>query len=164
TLARHSIYVTGMCLRADPVKSTIEYASGGHPPAFLRAVDGSINNLDSTAFVLGACKDEDFDPGQTTIPFGPGDSLIAYTDGATEARTETGQMLRIGGMRRLLAAPGRVEPGRWPERLLNAVADHRDGHPPEDDTLVVEIYRSLVKPTTESKPARAKHEPQPAGF
>lgn len=164
TLARHSIYVTGMCIRIDPVKGALEYASGGHPPAFLRAVDGSVNNLDSTAFVLGACKDEDFDPGQTTIPFGPGDSLIAYTDGATEARTETGQMLRIEGMRRLLAAPGRVEPGLWPERLLNAVTDHREGLPPEDDTLVVEIYRSLQMEKTESDSTRARHQPQTAGF
>lgn len=143
TLARHSIYVTAMCLRIDPRSDTLQYASGGHPPAFLRAVDGTLRNLDSTAFVLGACADNDFDPGQTTVPFGPGDSIIAYTDGATEARTETGQMLRIEGMRRLLAQPGRVEPGHWPEKLLKAVTDHREGLPPEDDTLVVEIYRSI---------------------
>lgn len=155
TLARHSIYVTAICLRIDPQHNVIEFASGGHPPAFLRAVDGTVNNLDSTAFVLGACADNDFNPGQTSIPFGPGDSLIAYTDGATEARTETGQMLRIEGMRKLLASPGRVEPGHWPEKLLDAVARHRDGLPPEDDTLVVELYRSAQRSgkTTTQQPA-----------
>lgn len=143
TLARHSIFVTAICLKADPKHNTLSYASGGHPPSFLRAVDGTVTDLDSTAFVLGACPDAEFEPGEVTIPFGPGDSVISYTDGATEARRETGQMLRISGMRTLLASRNRVEPGHWPKRLLAAVADHREGHPPEDDTLVVEIYRDL---------------------
>ncbi|USN99745.1 MAG: serine/threonine-protein phosphatase [Phycisphaeraceae bacterium] len=166
TLARHSIFVTALCLRVDPLEGTLEYASGGHPPAFLRAVDGTLNNLDSTAFVLGACEDAEFDPGQITIPFGPGDSLIAYTDGATEARTETGQMLRIEGMRRLLAEPGRVEPGVWPERLLTAVTSHRDGRPAEDDTLVVEIFRCLRDRPRAPKtaPAATAAATRPQGF
>ena len=164
TLARHSIFVTALCLKVDPTLGTLEYASGGHPPAFLRAVDGTLSNLDSTAFVLGACPDDRFDPGQTTVEFGPGDSVIAYTDGATEARTETGQMLRIEGMRRLLAQPGRVEPGHWPDKLLRAVTDHREGLPPEDDTLVVEIYRSIRQPNTEkpSETAAAETAQTPA--
>ena len=159
TLARHSIYVTAICLRIDPQHGVVEFASGGHPPAFLRAVDGTVNNLDSTAFVLGACAGKDFDPGQASIPFGPGDSLIAYTDGATEARTETGQMLRIEGMRKLLATPKRVEPGHWPEKLLDAVTRHRDGRNPEDDTLVVELFRSLDKPCDPPTKAEAIREP-----
>ena len=143
TLARHSIFVTAVCLKADPAKNTLTYASGGHPPAFLRAVDGTVTDLDSTAFVLGACPDSEFDPGEASTEFGPGDSVISYTDGATEARRETGQMLRIEGMRRLLVSRSRVEPGRWPKILLDAVTDHREGLPPDDDTLVVEIYRDL---------------------
>ncbi len=164
TLARHSIYITAMCLRFDPAKNTLQYASGGHPPAFLRAVDGTLTNLDSTTFVLGACAEVDFKPGQITIPFGPGDSLIAYTDGATEARTETGQMLRIEGMRKLLATPGRVEPGQWPSRLLTAVTNHREGHPPEDDTLVVEIYRKVTEKTAKPATPSTTRESQPAGL
>jgi len=143
TLSRHSIFVTAVCLKADPLTGTIRYASGGHPPGFLRAVDGTVSDLDSTAFVLGACSDDDFDPGQKSIEFGPGDSLITYTDGATEARQESGKMLRISGMRSLLAAQERVEPGHWPGRLLDAVTNHREGLPPEDDTLVVEMFRDL---------------------
>ena len=143
TLARHSIFVTAVCMKADPKHNTLTYASGGHPPAFLRAVDGTVTDLDSTAFVLGACPDAEFDPGEASTRFGPGDSVISYTDGATEARREPGQMLRIEGMRRLLAMRSRIEPGHWPRVLLDAVADHREGLPPEDDTLVVEIYRDL---------------------
>lgn len=167
TLSRHSIFVTAVCLKADPTTGTVRYASGGHPPGFLRAVDGTVTDLDSTAFVLGACPDSEFDPGQLSIDFGPGDSLITYTDGATEARQESGQMLRISGMRRLLAAKERVEPGHWPERLLDAVTRHREGLPPEDDTLVVEMFRDLrsakarKKSVSESRGSKADHAAQP---
>lgn len=143
TLAKHSIFVTALCLRVDPLNGTIEHASAGHPPAFLRGTDGTIRELESTAIVLGAMADRDFDPVPEVNTFGPGDSLIAYTDGATEARSEKGDMLRVDGLRRLLADPTPIQPGTWPERILDVVYRHRGGHPPEDDTLIVEVYRSM---------------------
>jgi sigma-B regulation protein RsbU (phosphoserine phosphatase) len=138
TLARHSVYMTAFCLRVDPDPGTLEYASGGHPPAFVRAVNGSIEELQSTAFVLGACAADDFDPGQRTIRFTAGDALIAYTDGATEARSHDGRMLGIVGIQRLLAGSGPRYGQSWVEHLLRAVEEFRDG-PPADDTLVVQI-------------------------
>lgn len=145
TLATHSVYVTALCLRVDPATDTLEYASGGHPPAFLRAVDGTIDQLDSTAFVLGACAGEDFEPEPRSLRFGPGDTLVAYTDGAIEARDSGGRMLGINGLRRLIAA-GRPESG-WAVGVLRAVEQHRKG-PPDDDTLVIELHR----PVQESEP------------
>ena len=148
TLAKHSIYATAVCLRVDHDRNVVEYASGGHPPAFIRGVDGSLRDLDPTTFVLGACADEDFDAAQIEAEFMPGDSLVVYTDGAIEARSLQGKMLHIDGLRKLLAAP--VMPGidnggqgQWSERILNEVTTYRGGLPPEDDTLVIEIYRPI---------------------
>ncbi|MBL4698706.1 MAG: serine/threonine-protein phosphatase, partial [Phycisphaerales bacterium] len=45
TLAKHSIYATAVCLRVDHDRGIVEYASGGHPPAFIRGVDGSLRDL-----------------------------------------------------------------------------------------------------------------------
>jgi serine phosphatase RsbU (regulator of sigma subunit) len=143
TLAKHSIFVTALCLRVDPLNGTVEHASAGHPPAFLRGCDGTLRELESTAIVLGAIPDREFDPAPETTDFRPGDSVIAYTDGATEARAESGEMLRVAGLRRLLADPTPIEPGTWPERLLDVVWRHRGGLPPEDDTLIVEVYRPI---------------------
>ncbi|MFT5423796.1 MAG: serine phosphatase RsbU (regulator of sigma subunit) [Phycisphaerales bacterium] len=144
TLARHSIYATALCLRVNTKTGTVAYASGGHPPAFLRASDGTLHELASTTFVLGACGEEDFDPQTTTVDFKPGDTIVAYTDGATEARAPSGQMLRIDGLRRtLVPGPVNPDPGAWPDHLLRMVANHRGGMAPEDDTLLVEIYRPL---------------------
>ncbi len=157
TLSKHSIFATAVCFRVDLTRNKLEYASGGHPPSFLRGVDGTIQDLESTTFVLGACKDKDFDPCQAEIDFGPGDSLIAYTDGAIEARSNEGNMLQIEGLRRIVASTHPLGPeesshsvqGQWSERILKEVTMHRDGLPPEDDTLAIEIYRP-IRPKTRS--------------
>ncbi len=149
TLASHSVYVTALCLRADADAGTLEYASGGHPPAFIRAVDGSVHDLPSTAFVLGAAADKDFDPSPARMPFGPGDTLIAYTDGAIEARSRDGGCIGVEGLRRWIHRAAHVQarstPDRnagWPEALLGLVENHRFG-PAQDDTLAIEIHRPL---------------------
>lgn len=137
TLAAHSIYATALCVRIDPARAVLEYASGGHPPAFLRAVDGTLHELESTALVLGAAPAESFETDSHQRPFGPGDSLIAYTDGAIEAPARDGSMLRIEGMRRLIAGAAPRQ-GAWPQHILDAVKRHRHG-PAADDTLIIEV-------------------------
>ncbi len=148
TLSRHSIFATAVCFQIDSASGKLTYASGGHPPAFIRGIDGTLRDLDPTSFVLGACSDRDFDPGERVVDFYEGDSLIAYTDGAIEARSIHGAMLRIEGLRKILAAP--LPPGIpggglgiWAERVLGEVSHHRGGMPPEDDTLAIEIYRAI---------------------
>lgn len=142
TLATHSVYVTAVCFRVDPFKGTLEYASGGHPPAFIRSVDARIEQLDSTTFVLGACAGVDFRHGEKSHAFHAGDTLIAYTDGALEARNANGRFLGIAGLLKILATTRPNAAAGWPGAILKAVEQHRHG-PTEDDTLVIEITRPL---------------------
>ncbi|MCC6283994.1 MAG: serine/threonine-protein phosphatase [Phycisphaerales bacterium] len=153
TLATHSVYVTGICLRADPHRRRIEYASAGHPPAFLRAVDGTIEELESTAVVLGALADAEFEAAPRSLRFGPGDSVIAYTDGATECRSESGRMFGVEGVRRVVASRYSDCGSSWPARLGDAVERHRHG-PPADDTLVFEVAFAFDK-AARTRPAGA---------
>ncbi|CAN0588179.1 unnamed protein product, partial [Laminaria digitata] len=155
TLAKHSIYATAVCIRVNSTTGKVEYASGGHPPAFIRGIDGSLEDLAPTTFVLGACSEDDFEAGQIEVDFAPGDSLIAYTDGAIEARSLEGKMLHIDGLRRLLCAqimPGTPNAGQglWAEKILDEVAAFRCGLPPDDDTLAIEIYRPIANSEPET--------------
>lgn len=143
TLANHSVYVTALCLRVDCTRDHLEYASGGHPPAFLRAVDGTVHELPSTSFVLGACADADFDPDPKSMRFGRGDAIIGYTDGAIEARDRAGRMLGVKGFAKLVAFTTPDPQLGWTGTLLKAVEQHRYG-PPADDTLVIEIARPVT--------------------
>ena len=161
TLARHSVFVTALCIRVDPKHGTIAYASGGHPPAFLRTASGLVERLDSTSFVLGACADRDFDPEPRTLTFAPGDLLVAYTDGATEARNKEGRMLGITGIERMVAATTGPALGAWPPFLLAELDRFRFG-PPHDDTLLIEVFRPLTTAAAlRDRSQTARHAPGP---
>jgi serine phosphatase RsbU (regulator of sigma subunit) len=142
SLATHSVYATALCVQFDPNSSTMTWASAGHPPAFFRTVDGKIDRIESTTLVLGACHGDDFQHGERLVRFGPGDTLVAYTDGAIEARDNKGKMLKVAGMERLLASLVPDDQGGWSSAILRAVDQYRHG-PPEDDTLLVEVWRPV---------------------
>jgi len=139
SLAQHSVYATALAMRIDPKARTVTWSSAGHPPAFLRTVSGHIDRLESTTIVLGACRGEDFHPIERSMAMGPGDALIAYTDGATEARDVDGRMLRVDGIQSVLASGHPETDGGWCTAVIHAVDRFREG-PPRDDTLVVEVY------------------------
>ncbi|MGD1915446.1 MAG: PP2C family protein-serine/threonine phosphatase [Phycisphaerales bacterium] len=142
TLAQHSIYASAVCLRIDPATNELTYANAGHPPMFLRGVDGTIGELDSTAIVLGACRPEDFHADPKTQPFVPGDLVIAYTDGAMEARDEKGKCIGRSWLTAMISKAG-CQPGEWPRRIIGELDARRSGVP-EDDTLVIEVQRRLA--------------------
>jgi phosphoserine phosphatase RsbU/P len=75
----------------DPAKRVVVLASGGHPPPLLRRADGSVEETTlATGRLLGY-------PGgklglaDTRLTLTPGDTLVLYTDGFTEARAPDGQ-------------------------------------------------------------------------
>ena len=140
TLASHSVYATAICLRIDLEANTIEWASAGHPPAFLCTADGKLERLDSTAFILGVTGAADYDADEQRTRFMPGDAIVVYTDGAIEARDRGGRHLRVDGIQRVLAGvpAGTDRVGA----IFEAVGRHRVG-PSEDDTLIVEIARPV---------------------
>jgi serine phosphatase RsbU (regulator of sigma subunit) len=142
SLSLHSVYATALLVRIDPNAGTLTWASAGHPPAFVRTVDGKIEQLDSTTLVLGACKGDDFDHGEMSMRFLPGDAMISYTDGAIECRDADGKMMGVAGMRRVVASAVPDAEGGWASSVLRAVDQFRAG-PLADDTLVVEVWRPL---------------------
>ncbi|WP_245765218.1 SpoIIE family protein phosphatase [Nonomuraea jiangxiensis] len=71
---------------ADPGCITIRLASGGHPPALLLRADGQTDFLPTPGGMLvGALPTAVFTTAETTLA--PGDTMLLYTDGLTEART-----------------------------------------------------------------------------
>jgi hypothetical protein len=133
-LARHSVFPTALCLRADPAANTLTWASAGHPPAFLRRASGEVEELGSTTMMLGVLPPEAFDPGERTLRFARGDAALAFTDGASEALDAAGHMLRPSGVRDVVAAARAA----LADAVMDAVIRHRSGQP-TDDTLIVEV-------------------------
>jgi serine phosphatase RsbU (regulator of sigma subunit) len=78
------LFVTVLYCVFDPVTGVLRYANGGHNPPYLRHADGSVEALDGAGgVVLGVLADAEFPDHTVTLQ--PGDRVVFYTDGVTEA-------------------------------------------------------------------------------
>ncbi|MCA9988819.1 MAG: SpoIIE family protein phosphatase [Anaerolineales bacterium] len=77
------LFVTLFYAIWDPAKSTLTYANGGHNPPLLVKNDGELLKLSTPGIALGVLPEMHFEERKLT--FAPGDLLVMYTDGVTEA-------------------------------------------------------------------------------
>jgi phosphoserine phosphatase RsbU/P len=85
-------------LTADGAGYIATLASGGHPPALLIRADGTADYQSTSGGTLvGVLPDAPF--VTRTIPLAPGDTLLLYTDGLTEARTDNGTRFGADALR-----------------------------------------------------------------
>ncbi|MEU7700218.1 SpoIIE family protein phosphatase [Streptomyces sp. NPDC039028] len=114
---------------------TLTYSSAGHPPPALLTAEGDVVFLDgATDPPLGARPDHVARP-QASAPFDEGATLVMYTDGLIERRTEDID----AGLARLadsLSRRGRSDPETLADALL-ADLSNTDGN--TDDTALVVI-------------------------
>jgi sigma-B regulation protein RsbU (phosphoserine phosphatase) len=119
----------------DSEVGSLTYANAGHfPPALIKA-DGTLIRLTSGGPVLGVLPAGTYESG--TSAFGPGDRLILYTDGITEARSETDEefgderLLSMALEHRACSAPA------LQARLVDAVSTFTGRRFTDDATLMV---------------------------
>ncbi len=139
-------FVTLFLGHFDPNLRTLTYCNDGHnPPLLLRGSQGNseVAWLDPTNAAIGLIEGTQFKA--RTISLLPGDLLLLYTDGVTEAENSKGEEF---GTERLAAS---VDPGQ-PARsivlgLQQKLQEFTDGQPLADDTTIV-VYRIKDEGTT----------------
>ncbi len=82
------LFVTMVFARLNPHDNTLDYASAGHPPAFLISQSGEIKyEMKSTGIPLGVIKDYQYQKSDR-IKLESDDTLFFLTDGVFEARSD----------------------------------------------------------------------------
>ncbi|MFI6588047.1 PP2C family protein-serine/threonine phosphatase [Embleya sp. NPDC050493] len=124
-------------LHPGPDGITGRLSSAGHPPPLIRRADGGVEELHCPGTLVGAYIDN---VRLTEIRFrlDPGDALLLYTDGITEARAGRGHPMF--GEERLAETLGRTrgsDAARTVEHLSRAVAAHARGHACDDTALML---------------------------
>src|SRR6516165_1419421 len=104
------------------------YANCGHPPALLLRSNDTLERLGSTCTVVGLF--EKWDCTMEERELAPGDAILLYTDGVTEALNGEGEEF---GEKRLLEATRQHRRLPLPE-LLVAVADQARRFSPHEQT------------------------------
>ena len=85
-----SMFATAFIGVFDPGTRQFDYYSAGHPPALVRHQDGTVEKLWTPGAPLGISPIEAIE--QKGIKLLPGDVLLLYTDGVTEAMNQAGQL------------------------------------------------------------------------
>jgi len=116
----------------DESRRRLRYANCGHPSPILLRRDGSTERLSPTAVVLGAF--ENWACAERDIAFEPGDTLVLFSDGVTEAGIDSPGEFGEDGLLRTIQANRAAGAEAMVNRILGAVAVQT-----EDDATVVAI-------------------------
>ena len=140
---REEMFTTLFCGVIDAPSGTVTYCNCGHnPPLVLRRGQGTFEPLRACGPPLGIMGGMTYKPRE--IALAPGDMLLLYTDGVTEAENwETAQF----GMERLEAAVLATlgEPARRVvEEVIARVTAFAGGAPQSDDITCLAVVRGGV--------------------
>ena len=129
-------FVTAFYGVYDPATRQITYASAGHnPPRLKRCADSTRSTLDGVQRLpLGVSAEETYP--EKTVQLRPGDQLIFYTDGVTDAENAAGRLFGIERLDGVLAGCENTAPEVL-GAILRALADFTAGHPADDDRTLI---------------------------
>jgi sigma-B regulation protein RsbU (phosphoserine phosphatase) len=125
----------------DPRTGRLEACNAGHLPPLLVRADGAVETLAANGLVVGVVAGVPYDT-HPPVEVRPGDLLLLYTDGCTEAASPSGEL--FGEAR--LTALARSLRGRPPPDVLDevrrALLDWTGKPRLRDDLTLVAVYRA----------------------
>jgi sigma-B regulation protein RsbU (phosphoserine phosphatase) len=155
-------YATAILAELDLATGVLRYLNAGHPPAVLLRDGKVVVTLDAVARTpLGLPN-----PAQVAQEhLEPGDRLLFYTDGITEARDVDGEFF---GLTRLIDLAERHSAAGLPapetlRRLSHAVLDHQQGRRHDDATLMIVEWSPRGRPAPASTRVEPATDDLPAG-
>lgn len=123
-------FATVLFARIDTGSRRLEYASAGHPPAYVFDRQGAIKaRLESTGIPLGIYLNETTPMG-SPVDLDDGDLVFMLTDGAIEIRSPGGEPFGV-------------------ERAIDCVRRHREKPPAE---IIEQLYRAVVQFSQKESP------------
>ncbi|MHB0924067.1 MAG: SpoIIE family protein phosphatase [Bellilinea sp.] len=142
TDTRGSMFVTSFFGILEPNTGRLIYTNAGHPPGFILSNPQGrdpIRHLRPTGMALGASEQARWT--QKIVKLAPGDLLVLYTDGITEAANPKDQMFGEERLLDTLLANAHRSLPEIKHRLLEEVHDFVGGTPRQDDIALIIIRR-----------------------
>jgi sigma-B regulation protein RsbU (phosphoserine phosphatase) len=134
-------FVTIFFGKYDPSTRTLCYANAGHNSAYLyRMATNQEVWLRPTGPAIGLI--EGFPFRREEVKLEPGDILLLYTDGITEATDHQGVLWGEDRLAEIIRQNPNSSAEQLIQKILKALKDHTDGSPLADDvTLVISKVR-----------------------
>jgi phosphoserine phosphatase RsbU/P len=138
--SRSGMFVSMFYGILDLQRGTLVYARAGHnPPFWLRAADHHIMPLSAPGIVLGVVDDPQF--VEESVDFGPGDVLIMYTDGVTEAMNDQEQEFGETRLQQVLSDTPQSTANALVDAIVAAVRAFTGEQPQFDDFTLLACRR-----------------------
>ena len=136
-----AMFVTVFYAAFDPASGELAYANGGHNAPLVVHADGSSTLLPPTGGVaLGVVPDLTYE--QNAVTLRPGDHVVFYTDGVTEAENDQGDQFGLERLCEVFAGGPPEDIRATNEAVLDAVDAFAGEAPQFDDVTCLTLRRN----------------------
>jgi phosphoserine phosphatase RsbU/P len=139
-------FVTLFIGELEPETGYLKFINAGHNPPIIGRADGTIEQLSSGGLPLGIMPFAEYEIGHAQID--PGDVLVVYSDGVTEANNINEDEFGIERLQNVIKAHVSQSASRIRDRVEAALSDFTGTAAPNDDITLV-----IVKKNEESAAA-----------
>ena len=136
-----AMFVTIFYAMYDPETSELTYANGGHNSPLIIHADGSSELLPLTGGIaLGIVPGIEY--GESSLKLSPGDTVIFYSDGVTEAMNADGEEFGVERMREIFEPSPPTDPEAATAAIFEAVHAFAGDTDQSDDITCVTLHRN----------------------
>jgi serine phosphatase RsbU (regulator of sigma subunit) len=137
TSASRFVTMFGISINSDGAG---RYISAGHNPSYVfRAATRQVEELTSNNMIVGAFSFATYEA--VPIQLDPGDILLAYSDGLTEAENPQGEMLGEEGVKNVILAEAPSGSKHLEQKLLETIQSFTAGRSLTDDITLIIVER-----------------------
>jgi len=141
-------FCTAACVRLEPEDGSsgvgVDVSRAGHPAPLLIRPGETVEEVGLSGRVLGVFDDAELK--DTSLRLMPGETLVLYTDGVTEARSPDGDFFGEDGLHHLLRSCSGYDAVTLAGRIKDIVLDFQEGSPRDDLAVLVLRARDLAAP------------------
>ncbi|MEK7795290.1 MAG: SpoIIE family protein phosphatase [Candidatus Hydrogenedentota bacterium] len=146
-IERTHMFVTLCLMLIDPRKGTLKISLAGHPPPMIanaRSARGQEVVAAGPGYPLGIVEDAEFSQIEVTLK--PGDTILVYSDGFTDAQNNESEMYGDERLQAAFIASGHKPIGEVVMSVREDAELHMSGREPFDDmTLVAFRFTSVAE-------------------
>jgi len=154
------MFVTVVCGALDPVTGVLVCASGGHDAPLLVRADGTLRTPPiEGGSLLGLIDGGEFP--ETRLQLAPGEALVAFSDGVSEALDPSEQLFTIERLAAALAGRPHASAKQVCDTVLEAVEAFVAGAPQSDDLTLLVLRRADTAAAPAGSPGEVRIEVAP---
>ncbi len=147
---KKGMFVTAIYIIVDHAEGSIKLCCAGHNPIlYWHAKSASVREVKPSGLALGVTAGAGFDGAlkEVVINMEPGDRVVMYTDGVTEAMDKREKEFGVEQLGRLMSEYKEESADSFAEKVLEHVMAHSTGVEQHDDiTLLNFIFRKPSNP------------------